>query len=74
MIIYCVSVAIFPSLQNRLEPTSLAGFSSVSPMMMFSVGSSKEQSIGPSYKMVSNLISLQKAWLWKEYRRATCTT
>ncbi|XP_011608959.2 HMG domain-containing protein 3 [Takifugu rubripes] len=43
-------VALIPA-QNRLEPTFVPGFSSLSPMMMFSVGSSKEQSISPSYKM-----------------------
>lgn len=54
------SEAIYSSLQNLLEPTSVAGFSSVSPVIMVSVGSSKEQSISPSYKMVNNLIFLQK--------------
>ncbi|TWW54961.1 HMG domain-containing protein 3 HMG box-containing protein 3 [Takifugu flavidus] len=45
-------VALIPA-QNRLEPTFVPGFSSLSPMMMFSVGSSKEQSISPSYKMAT---------------------
>uniref|UniRef100_UPI003AAD7DBE HMG domain-containing protein 3 isoform X2 n=1 Tax=Centroberyx gerrardi TaxID=166262 RepID=UPI003AAD7DBE len=43
-------VAIIPT-QNLLEPKSLAGASSVGPMMMVSVGTSIEQSAKPSYKM-----------------------
>ncbi|XP_018554993.1 HMG domain-containing protein 3 [Lates calcarifer] len=43
-------VAIIPS-QNLLEPKSLAGVSSVGPVMMVSVGASVEQSAKPSYKM-----------------------
>ncbi|XP_051275536.1 HMG domain-containing protein 3 isoform X2 [Dicentrarchus labrax] len=43
-------VAIIPT-QNLLEPKSLAGISSVGPMMMVSVGASIEQSAKPSYKM-----------------------
>ncbi|XP_023251962.1 HMG domain-containing protein 3 isoform X2 [Seriola lalandi dorsalis] len=43
-------VAIIPS-QNLLEPKSLAGISSVGPVMMVSVGASSEQSAKPSYKM-----------------------
>ncbi|TMS17075.1 HMG domain-containing protein 3 [Larimichthys crocea] len=41
---------IIPS-QNLLEPKSLAGVSSVGPVMMVSVGASIEQSAKPSYKM-----------------------
>ncbi|XP_008275959.1 HMG domain-containing protein 3 [Stegastes partitus] len=43
-------VAIIPT-QNLLEPKSLAGVSSVGPVMMLSVGASLEQSPKPSYKM-----------------------
>ncbi|KAG8004068.1 HMG domain-containing protein 3 [Nibea albiflora] len=43
-------LAIIPS-QNLLEPKSLAGVSSVGPVMMVSVGASIEQSAKPSYKM-----------------------
>ncbi|XP_039975525.1 HMG domain-containing protein 3 isoform X2 [Xiphias gladius] len=43
-------VAIIPS-QNLLEPKSLAGVSSMGPVMMVSVGASVEQSAKPSYKM-----------------------
>ncbi|KAI3351786.1 hypothetical protein L3Q82_020616 [Scortum barcoo] len=43
-------VAIIPT-QNLLEPKSLAGVSSVGPLMMVSVGASIEQSVKPSYKM-----------------------
>ncbi|KAM9356826.1 HMG domain-containing protein 3 [Symphorus nematophorus] len=43
-------VAIIPT-QNLLEPKSLAGVSSVGPVMMVSVGASIEQSAKPSYKM-----------------------
>ncbi|XP_047441006.1 HMG domain-containing protein 3 [Mugil cephalus] len=39
------------STQNLLEPKSLAGVSSVGPVMMVSVGTSLEQSAKPSYKM-----------------------
>lgn len=65
MVYVSCNEAIYSSFQNLLEPTSVAGFSSVSPVIMVSVGSSKEQSISPSYKMVNNLISLQKAQSWK---------
>ncbi|TKS72412.1 HMG domain-containing protein 3 HMG box-containing protein 3 [Collichthys lucidus] len=37
--------------ENLLEPKSLAGVSSVGPVMMVSVGASIEQSAKPSYKM-----------------------
>uniref|UniRef100_A0A3P8TET1 HMG-box containing 3 n=1 Tax=Amphiprion percula TaxID=161767 RepID=A0A3P8TET1_AMPPE len=43
-------VAIIPT-QNLLEPKSLAGVSTVGPVMMVSVGASLEQSAKPSYKM-----------------------
>lgn len=65
MVYVSCSEATYSSLQNLLEPTSVAGFSSVSPVIMVSVGPSKEQRISPSYKMVNNLIPLQKAQLGK---------
>ncbi|XP_026186675.1 HMG domain-containing protein 3 [Mastacembelus armatus] len=43
-------VAIIPA-QSLQEPKSLAGVSSVGPVMMVSVGASVEQSAKPSYKM-----------------------
>ncbi|XP_069026966.1 HMG domain-containing protein 3 [Embiotoca jacksoni] len=43
-------VTIIPT-QNLLEPKSLAGVSSVGPVMMVSVGASLEQMAKPSYKM-----------------------
>ncbi|KAM8732457.1 HMG domain-containing protein 3 isoform 2-T2 [Acanthopagrus schlegelii] len=43
-------VTIIPT-QNLLESKSLAGVSSVGPVMMVSVGASMEQSAKPSYKM-----------------------
>ncbi|XP_042274690.1 HMG domain-containing protein 3 isoform X1 [Thunnus maccoyii] len=43
-------VAIIPT-QNLLETKSLAGVSSVGPVMMVSVGGSAERSATPSYKM-----------------------
>ncbi|XP_070693064.1 HMG domain-containing protein 3 [Pempheris klunzingeri] len=43
-------VAIIPT-QNLLEPKSLAGVTSVGPVMMVSVGASIEQSAKSSYKM-----------------------
>ena len=48
---------LFSSLQNLLESKSLAGVSSVGPVMMVSVGASMEQSAKPSYKMVSSHIN-----------------
>lgn len=65
MVYVSCNKVIYFLLQNLLEHTTVAGFSPVSPVIMVSVGSSKEQSISPSYKMVNYFTFLRKAQFWK---------